>query len=84
MTDLRRINAKLDYNTVPVPVPYGMQTRLFRCTLEVPYPERVTVVGEGTSKKDAEKRCAAACCLKLMVCNTLSLSPLQFSWQSMT
>ena len=67
MIDLRRLNTKLDYSIKQIPTPYGTQTNLYRCTLILPYPEEVTVIGEGASKKDAERRCAAASCLKLMV-----------------
>lgn len=67
IADLRRLNTKLEYDIEPVPVQYGMPTPLYRCSLELPYPERVVVVGEGGNKKDAERRCAAAACVKLMV-----------------
>ena len=72
MIDLRRLNTRLDYRVEPAPVPHGGGLKaLFRCSLELPYPERVTVVGEGATKKDAERRCAAASCLKLMVSHYL-------------
>ena len=65
--DLRRLNTRLDYEVERVPTPYGSRTDLWRCKLELPYPEKVSVYGEGINKKDAEKRCSAAACLKLLV-----------------
>ena len=67
MIDLRRLNTKLEYNVEFVAMAYDTQTNLFRCSVTLPYPEQVTVLGEGSTKKDAERRCAAASCLKLMV-----------------
>ena len=75
IVELRRLNTKLDYVMERVVLAQnGVPTPGYRCTLELPYPERVTVVGEGGNKKDAERRCAAAACVKLMVsCLSLSL-----------
>ena len=75
IAELRRLNTKLDYVMERVVLTqYGVPTPGYRCTLELPYPERVTVVGEGGNKKDAERRCAAAACVKLMVNLSSSLS----------
>ena len=73
MIDLRRLNKRLDYRVEPVPCQRGNFINLFRCSLELPYPETVTVIGEGASKRDSEKRCAAASCLKLMVCECVGV-----------
>ena len=67
MIDLRRLNTKLDYKVDFVTMAYGTQINLYRCSVTLPYPEEVRVIGEGSTKKESERRCAAACCLKLMV-----------------
>ena len=63
---LRRMDARLEYKTSPV-YAHHLSSRIFRSYIEVPYPELFTVYGEGTNKKDAEKRASAAACLKLLV-----------------
>ena len=45
----------------------GSRSDMWRCRLELPYPQQVTVYGEGINKKEAEKRCSVAACLKLLV-----------------
>lgn len=53
-----------------VPAPHGGRNQFFHCYLDLPYPEEITVIGEASNKKDAEKRCAAAACAKLVVHNS--------------
>ena len=65
IAELRRLNTRLDYSMESI-------GGVYRCTLELPHPERVVVSGEGGNKKDAERRCAAAACVKLMVSGQFS------------
>ena len=65
--DLRRLNTRLNYEVERIHAPYASRSDLWRCRLELPYPQQVMVCGEGSNKKDAEKRCSAAACLKLLV-----------------
>ena len=64
--DLKRLNTRLNYEVFPISIA-GCRMGTWRCKLELPYPREVTIYGEGTNKKEAEKRCSAAACLKLLV-----------------
>ena len=64
--DLKRLNTRLSYDVDHVMMP-GTWSDMWRCRLELPYPQQVTVYGEGINKKEAEKRCSAVACLKLLV-----------------
>ena len=63
---LRRLNKTLEYDIIRTTHPVTRQP-IFRCLVDVPYPEPFTAVGEGLTKKEAEKRGGSAACLKLLV-----------------
>ena len=65
-TYLRQLNKSLEYEIICTTHPVTRQS-IFRCFVEVPYPEPFTAVGEGFTKKEAERRGGSAACLKLFV-----------------
>ena len=70
---LRRINKTLEYDIIRTTHPVTRQP-IFRCLVDVPYPEPFTAVGEGLTKKEAEKRGGSAACLKLLVSEWVGVS----------
>ncbi len=63
---LRQAEMKLNYDVTKLYLP-EVKRQIFRCALDIPVPEPFTAIGEGDSRKDAEKRASAAACVKLYV-----------------
>lgn len=63
---LRQAEMKINYDVSRVYVAEAKR-QVCRCSLHIPISEPFTVIGEGDSKKDAERRAGAAACVKLCV-----------------
>lgn len=68
---LKRMNKKLEFSVNRAYVP-SLRRDVIRTFVKVPYPEAFTAHGEGNSKKEAERRCCAAACMKLLVSGWLA------------